>query len=163
MVFSSINLPINLKKILSERSLFFFNFAFYFYRISMKSKQIARLTIKGAQFYAYHGVKQEERYLGGRYEVDFDLWYDATEAITNDSVALALNYEEAMNCIEETFADESYNLIETVAHRILSLAFERFSNLVEAKIRVRKMNVPIHSVVNFIETELTRHRTDVVE
>ena len=77
--------------------------------------QIARLSIKGAQFYAYHGVKAEEKDLGGRYEVDLDLWYDATQAIQSDSVAFALNYEEAMNSIEESFADESYNLIETVA------------------------------------------------
>lgn len=129
----------------------------------MKDEQIARLTIKGAQFYAYHGVKQEERDLGGRYEVDLDLYYDATEAIASDSVAFALNYEEAMNCIEETFSAESYNLIETVASSILDLAFERFPNLLEATIRVRKMNVPIHSVVSYIETELTRHKDDVAE
>lgn len=136
---------------------------FIFVEVFMNDKQIARLTIKGAQFYAYHGVKQEERDLGGRYEVDLDLYYNASEAIANDSVAFALNYEEAMNCIEETFSDESYNLIETVANTILDLAFERFPNLIEATIRVRKMNVPIHSVVAFIETELTKHRTDATE
>lgn len=124
----------------------------------MGTKQIARLSIKGAQFYAYHGVKQEEKDLGGRYEVDFDMWYDATEAIVKDSVAFALNYEEAMNCIEEAIADETYNLIETVASTILDLAFERFPNLMKATIRIRKMNVPIHSVVGFIETELTKER-----
>jgi dihydroneopterin aldolase len=129
----------------------------------MNNEQIVRLTIKGAQFYAYHGVKPEERELGGRYEVDLDLYYDASEAIARDSVAFALNYEEAMNCIEETFSEESYNLIETVANSILDLVFERFQNLVEATIRIRKMNVPIHSVVSYIETELTRQRGDVAE
>lgn len=124
----------------------------------MEERQIARLSIKGAQFYAYHGVKQEEKDLGGRYEVDLDLWYDATEAILSDSVAYALNYEEAMNCIEELFADESSNLIETVASNILDLVFEKFPSLVKATIRIRKMNVPIHNVVAFIETELSRER-----
>lgn len=124
----------------------------------MEERQIARLSIKGAQFYAYHGVKQEEKDLGGRYEVDLDLWYDATEAILSDSVAYALNYEEAMNCIEELFADESSNLIESVASNILDLVFEKFPSLVKATIRIRKMNVPIHNVVAFIETELSRER-----
>lgn len=124
----------------------------------MEERQIARLSIKGAQFYAYHGVKQEEKDLGGRYEVDLDLWYDATEAILSDSVAYALNYEEAMNCIEELFADESSNLIETVASNILDLVFEKFPSLAKATIRIRKMNVPIHNVVAFIETELSRER-----
>ncbi|MCX7908440.1 MAG: dihydroneopterin aldolase [Ignavibacteria bacterium] len=124
----------------------------------MEDKQIARLSIKGAQFYAYHGVKQEEKDLGGRYEVDLDMWYDATDAIFSDSVAFALNYEEAMNCIEELFVDDSSNLIETVASNILDLVFERFPNLIKATIRIRKMNVPIHNVVSYIETELSREK-----
>lgn len=124
----------------------------------MEQKQIARLSIKGAQFYAYHGVKQEEKDLGGRYEVDLDLWYDATEAIIEDSVANALNYEEAMNCIEELFSEDPSNLIETVASNILDLVFEKFSNLNKATIRIRKINVPIHNVVAYIETELSRER-----
>jgi dihydroneopterin aldolase len=126
----------------------------------MKNEQIVRLSIKGAQFYAYHGVKQEEKDLGGRYEVDLDLWYDATTAILTDSVAYALNYEEAMNCIEESFADDSANLIETVASNILDLVFDRFPNLLRATIRIRKMNVPIHSVVAYIETELSREKEE---
>ncbi|MFN3307082.1 MAG: dihydroneopterin aldolase [Candidatus Kapaibacteriota bacterium] len=121
-------------------------------------RQIARLSIKSAQFYAYHGVKQEEKDLGGRYEVDLDLWYDATEAILHDSVAYALNYELAMNTIEEAFLDEPTNLIETVASNILDEIFEKFPKLTKATIRIRKMNVPIHNVVSCIETELTKER-----
>lgn len=120
--------------------------------------QTARLSIKSAQFYAYHGVKQEEKDLGGRYEVDLDLWYDATEAILRDSVAYALNYELAMNTIEEVFLEENTNLIETVASNILDQIFEKFPNLLKATIRIRKMNVPIHNVVSYIETELSKER-----
>lgn len=118
--------------------------------------QTARLTIKSAQFYGYHGVKLEEKTLGGRYEVDLDLWYDARNAIATDDVSSALNYEDAMQCIEDAFADQSFNLIETVANNILEQLFVRFPILRKATIRIRKINVPIHSVVAYIETELTR-------
>jgi len=115
-----------------------------------------RLSIKSAQFYSYHGVKAEEQVLGGKYEVDLDLFYDATQAIVNDDVKYAINYEEAFYCIEEVIGgDEGYNLVETIANEILQMAMEKFPNLEKATVRVRKMSVPIRRVVNYIEAEQT--------
>jgi len=111
-----------------------------------------KLSIKSAQFYAYHGVRTEEQVLGGKYEVDLDLWYDATEAIINDEVNYALNYEEAFFCIEEIIGGE-YNLVETIANEILNLAMEKFQNLKNANVKVRKMNVPMRRLVDYIEAE----------
>lgn len=119
----------------------------------MKESSLMKLSIKAAQFYGYHGVKQEEQSIGGKYEVDLDLYYDATEAIINDDVNYALNYEEAYYCIEEIINNDSYNLVETIANEILNLAMEKFANLLRADVRVRKMNVPIRRVVGYIEAE----------
>lgn len=126
----------------------------------MKDTSLTRLTIRSAEFYAYHGVKSEEQTLGGKYQVDLDLYYDATDAIVNDDVKYALNYEEAMSCIEDSIAGDSYNLIETIANEVLNLAFEKFSNLLKASVRVRKMNAPIRRVVSYIEAEQTMSRVD---
>ena len=35
-----------------------------------------KLRLKGLVFYAHHGCTEEERTLGGRYEVDCELWMD---------------------------------------------------------------------------------------
>ena len=121
----------------------------------MKEASLSRLTIKNAEFYSYHGVKPEERKLGGKYQVDLDLFYKATNAIINDDVKYALNYEEAMFCIEEVIVGENYNLIETMANEILNMAMEKFQNLEKATVRIRKMNVPIRRVVDHIEVEQT--------
>lgn len=125
----------------------------------MKESSLHRLTIRSAEFYAYHGVKAEEQALGGKYQVDLDLYYDATQAVINDDVNYALNYEEAMFCIEEVIAGESYNLIETIANEICNLLMEKFQLLQKATVRVRKMNAPIRRVVSFIEAEQTMTRT----
>lgn len=122
----------------------------------MKEASMMRLSIKSAQFYSYHGVKAEEQVLGGKYEVDLDLFYDATQAIVNDDVKYAINYEEAFYCIEEVIGgDEGYNLVETIANEILQMAMEKFSNLEKATVKVRKMSVPIRRVVSYIEAEQT--------
>ncbi len=125
----------------------------------MKESSLHRLTIRSAEFYAYHGVKAEEQALGGKYQVDLDLFYDATQAVINDDVNYAINYEEAMFCIEEVIAGDSYNLIETIANEICNLLMEKFQLLEKATVRVRKMNAPIRRVVSFIEAEQTMIRT----
>ncbi|MFN8367416.1 MAG: dihydroneopterin aldolase [Candidatus Kapaibacterium sp.] len=118
-----------------------------------------RLSISNAQFFAYHGVKQEEKNLGGQYQIDVDLVYDSTQAVLSDDVNVALNYEEAMFCLSEVMNDEdSYNLVETVVYEILNAIFEKFPQVFEATCRVRKMNVPIRQVVDYIEVEQTMQR-----
>lgn len=127
----------------------------------MKKASLMKLSIVGAQFYAYHGVKSEEQQLGGKYEVDLDLYYDATHAIINDDVNMALNYEEAFFCIEEVIAGDNYNLIETLTREILNMLMEKFPELQKAKVRVRKMGVPIRRIVKFIEAEQTISRKNL--
>jgi 7,8-dihydroneopterin aldolase/epimerase/oxygenase len=124
----------------------------------MKEATLMKLSINSAQFYAYHGVKSEEQQLGGKYEVDLEMYYDATHAIINDDVNMALNYEEAFFCIEEVVAGENYHLIETLAREILNMLMEKFSELQKATVRVRKMNVPIRRIIKYIEAEQTLTR-----
>src|SRR5210317_2016418 len=108
--------------------------------MNMKKTTLMKLNIESAQFFAYHGVRAEEQSLGGKYEVDLELWYDATAAIINDDINSALNYEEAFFCIEEVIAGDNYNLIETLANEILNLLMEKFKELEKATVRVRKIN-----------------------
>ncbi|MFW6276445.1 MAG: dihydroneopterin aldolase, partial [Bacteroidota bacterium] len=68
------------------------------------------------------------------------------------------NYAEAMFCISEAISNESYNLVETLAHEILSTILDKFPILVKATVRLRKMAVPMRRVVSHIEVEQTIER-----
>lgn len=126
----------------------------------MFKPSLTRLSIVNAEYYAYHGVKPEEKKLGGKYEVDLDLYYDAKTAQLNDDVQDALNYEEAMFCISEVITgSDSYNLVETICSDILTMLMEKFKNLQKATVRVRKLNVPMRRVIGYIEAEQTIERT----
>lgn len=126
----------------------------------MKELSLTRLTIRSAEFYAYHGVKAEEQAIGGKYQVDLDMFYDAREAIINDDVNAAVNYEVAMGCIEDVIAGESFNLIETICNDILNCVMDKFPNLRKSCVRVRKMNAPIRRVVSYVEAEQTMTREE---
>jgi dihydroneopterin aldolase len=124
----------------------------------MKEAYLTKLTVKAAEFYAYHGVKSEEQTLGGRYQVDLEMYYNSTKAVINDDVAFALNYDDAMFCVEDVINGQ-YDLIETIANEIINMLFDRFPMMQKATVRVRKYSAPIRTVVSYIEAEQTMQRT----
>ncbi len=127
----------------------------------MLKSELVRLSIINAEYYAYHGVKPEEKKLGGKYEVDLDLYYDASTAVVNDDVKDSVNYEEALYCVSEVISgSESYNLVETICSEILNVIMDKFDNLEMATVRIRKHSVPMRRVIAYIEAEQTISRID---
>ncbi len=125
-----------------------------------KVVSLTRLSIVNAQFYAYHGVGNEEKELGGQYQVDLDVVYDSTKAVLSDDVNSAVNYEELMFCIDEVISGEPNNLIETMTYEIANMVMEKFTSVQETTARVRKMNAPIRHLIDNVECELTMQRTE---
>ena len=120
-----------------------------------------RLTITGAEYYGYHGVRKEERSLGGRYQVDVDIVYDASKAVMSDDVSDTINYEEVLFRIREHMnGDEPYDLIETLAFDIGSSIIDTFATAQTVTVRVRKLTVPVQQVLNNVQAEITLHRKE---
>ena len=120
-----------------------------------------RLTITGAEYYGYHGVRKEERSLGGRYQVDVDIVYDASKAVMSDDVSDTLNYEEVLFRIREHMnGDEPYDLIETLTFDIASSIIDTFSIAQSVTVRVRKLTVPVQQVLDNVQAEITLHRKE---
>ncbi len=117
------------------------------------------LRIHNAEFYAYHGAKDAERLLGGKFQVDAELCYDAEPAVRSDSLRSALNYEQVLECIHHVVYENSYHLLETLAHRLLVALFQQFPILRQARVRVRKLYVPLRYAVEYIEIEQSADRS----
>ena len=117
-----------------------------------------KLTISNATFYAYHGVDKQEKRLGGKYEVDLDLWYNGQNAIINDSISQAIDYQSVLLEVSELIQKENYNLIETLAYNILDNIMKQFPLLEKATIKIRKCNAPIRHTIDYVEVEQTISR-----
>lgn len=121
-----------------------------------------KLTIKNTTFYGYHGVKSEEKTLGGKYALDIEMLYDGRKAVLQDDVQHAVNYQEVMFTVTEIL-NESFNLVETIAWDIASNILEKFGLVQAVTVRIRKYVVPIGEIVDFIEAEVTLKRDGKVE
>ena len=119
---------------------------------------LTKLSIVNATFYAYHGVEKAEKVLGGKYEIDVDIFYDATLAIQNDAITHAVNYQNVLFAISDIVLNENFNLIETLSGRILDELMKKFDIIEELTVRIRKCNAPIRQTIDFVEVENSSKR-----
>jgi 7,8-dihydroneopterin aldolase/epimerase/oxygenase len=116
------------------------------------------IRIKNAVFYAYHGVGTDEQNLGGKFEVDVDLVTDFSSAVKSDSLKHAIDYEKIYSLIKTLVNEKKYYLIETLADTIACGILDRYQNVNEVTVRLRKPHPPVKGVVDYVEVEVTRNR-----
>ncbi len=118
------------------------------------------IKIKNMVFYGYHGTGDEEKELGGKFEVDLDLKTNLSAAIKSDSIEDTINYVEIYKCVKNIVTKSRFHLIEALAGKIIKDIFENYS-ISEITIKLRKPNVPLHGVVDTVEVEITRKKEEM--
>lgn len=116
------------------------------------------IRLQNAQFYAHHGVHEEERTSGGLFEIDAELTCDVTQAEAEDNLKKTLDYGLAYKFIQEVVTHSKYYLIEALASRISLKLIENFPVVQKVTIRVRKPNPPLGGMVHHVEVEHTEYR-----
>ena len=116
------------------------------------------IRIKNASFYAYHGAVVEEQNLGGKFEVDLDLYCDLLPAAETDSLHKTVDYEKVYAHVSRAIHSKKNYLIETLAHTIASGIIREFQSVERVTIRVRKPHPPVKGVIDYVEVEMTEHR-----
>lgn len=127
---------------------------------TMKLHHRSCVRLVNAVFYARHGVHEEERRLGGRYEVDAELFFDSTEAAAADDLLKTIDYGQAYTIISEVMiAGEPAALIETLAARAAARLIEELALAEKVTVKVRKRALPLGGLCDYAEAEhvIERH------
>ncbi len=77
-----------------------------------------KIFLHGLSFYAYHGVRPEERTLGQRFQVDVEVTADLRPAAAADDLAATVNYARVFRLVRSVMEGEPRNLMETLAETI---------------------------------------------
>ena len=94
------------------------------------------------RFYAYHGVMEQERRVGGEYLVSLQVEAALSGAVISDSVADTVNYAELYDVVRREMAQPS-QLLEHVAGRIGQRVLDDFPQVTALTVRVTKCNPPM--------------------
>lgn len=96
-----------------------------------------KVSIKGAEFFAYHGFYDEEQLAGNWFVVDLEVEL-AEKDMSSDDINLTVNYEQLYQICKLEMR-EPQRLIETVAHRILQSVKATWPEIVGAQVVIEKI------------------------
>lgn len=115
-----------------------------------------RIVLSGMEFFAYHGVYDEEGTLGARFSVDVELGLPLT---TTDNIRATVDYGRVYALVKEAVTDTRFKLIEALAATICERLLAAEELAVEAVVRVHKPNAPLPGIVRDVFVEVRRSRS----
>ncbi len=113
------------------------------------------IRLKNCCFFAHHGVFDEEERLGQRFQVDAELHVDALAALDADEIGETVDYGLVFAEIERILSGRRRFLIEALALDIARALCDRFAQVAQARIVLRKPNAPVRGVLDHVEVEVT--------
>ncbi len=111
------------------------------------------ISIKGMEFFAYHGCFKEEQVIGTKFRCDLFLEVDTSKAEQTDNLSDTVNYHEVYQVLKAEMAVKS-KLLEHVGHRILEKVKVRFPQVKHVRLKMRKLNPPLGGKIDFVSIEL---------
>jgi len=120
--------------------------------------QPLRITIKGLEVFAHHGLLAEEREKGQQFLFDIGISLKRTFAPDSDDIADTVDYGAVCDCVVETATADSYNLLERLAAVVADEILARFPAADRVKVRVAKAEPPIPHPLKEVAVLLKRTR-----
>lgn len=113
------------------------------------------IGLSGMEFYAHHGVYEEENKIGTTFIIDIKVYTDASLACLYDDLSGTINYETLYTIVKNKMASP-VKLIEYAAELIVE---EIRTNMPEAEkvyIRIQKRHPPLGVKIeaSFVEYEV---------
>ncbi|GAA0439489.1 dihydroneopterin aldolase [Lentibacillus halophilus] len=119
-----------------------------------------KILLNGMEFYAYHGVFQEEKTLGQRFYVDAELEFSLKKPGQSDDMNDSIDYGEAYEVMRGVMEGRPMNLLESLAETVASELFRSFSPLNACRIRITKTDPPIPGHYRSVAAEIFRERDE---
>ncbi len=101
------------------------------------------IFIKDLETFGYHGVFEEEAFLGQKFMVSANLYLSTRKAGKTDDLQNSLDYGVACQMIKKIVKTERYQLIERLAEEIAEQLLLSFSMLHSVEITVKKPWAPV--------------------
>jgi dihydroneopterin aldolase len=119
------------------------------------------IKIRKATFYGYHGVRSEEQSVGGKFEADVDIYTDFEKAADEDNLTKTIDYHKVYSFMYQLALEHKYYLLEALTMKIADELLREFDRILKVAVRIRKNNPPLGGVVDHVEVEVIKDRSEL--
>ncbi len=102
------------------------------------------IKITDIEVFSNHGVFREEKEKGQLFYIDLSLFTDFKKAAETDDIDKTTNYGDVCAFAYDFVAENTFDLIETVADGLAEEILVRFPSVREARVEVKKPYAPIN-------------------
>lgn len=113
--------------------------------------------VEQLEFYAFHGVPDEEQKIGHRYAVSVALEVEG-QAHESDSVSDTVDYGEVCRLLVDTATKTQTRTLERLGTQMCEEILREFSRVTDVNLRIWKPNPPTPFVVEKAGVEIFRSR-----
>lgn len=117
-----------------------------------------RIELKNMSFYGYHGVLEEEKRLGQRFQVDVMVDTDLRKAGETDDVLDTIDYSRIYEIVKDVMIGYPMNLLEAVAERMADVILNEYDAVIKIYVTIRKPEVPIQGILDYAAVTIARER-----
>jgi dihydroneopterin aldolase len=118
-----------------------------------------RISLRGLSVWGHHGIGEEERTLGQRFEFDVDLEMGDCAACRTDQIADSIPYEEVASIVVEVATRFRFHLMEALAEAVCSELLQEFP-IERVALTVHKTAPPIPHALAGASVRVERRRSD---
>ncbi|WP_454054008.1 2-amino-4-hydroxy-6-hydroxymethyldihydropteridine diphosphokinase [Clostridium sp. Marseille-Q7071] len=115
-----------------------------------------KMYIKDLEIFANHGYFQEEKKLGQKFILSFELDLDLSRAGEEDNLDKTVHYGILCDEIEKEFTRMSHDLIEKAAEEIVNFILLKYEAINKVKLKLKKPWAPVRKHLNYVAIEIER-------
>ena len=115
-----------------------------------------KIHIKDLEIIGFLGAIPEEKVLGQKFVLSFELDVDLRQAGKNDDLTKTVHYGELAQKVEEEFTKTSYDLIEKAAEEICEFVLLNYPLVKKVKLLLKKPWAPTRKHVEYVAVEIER-------
>ena len=116
-----------------------------------------KIILKDMKFFAKHGVSIDEKILGQEFLINLEMECILDKVFESDLIDDTVDYSEIYNIVKDIIMLSSYNLLETIANKIVETLL-LMPKIQSVYIEVKKLNPPIKDI-NIAYAGVSLYRT----